>query len=78
MDTGLMFLDCPAWMDSRGATRCALPAVVEYRYTVSTLDGLLEAAKIRCPLGHWFNGPIEVLAWPNHPAPSQSYHRRAA
>ncbi len=78
MDTSLMFLDCPAWMDSGGATRCALPAVVEYRYTVSTLDGLLEAAKIRCPLGHWFNGPIEVLAWQKPPAPTQSHQRRAA
>jgi hypothetical protein len=78
MDTGLMFLDCPAWMDSRGARRCALPAVVEYRYPVSTLDGLLEAAKIRCPVGHWFNGPIEELTWPKHPAPTQSHHRRAA
>jgi hypothetical protein len=52
--------------------------VVEYRYTVSTFDGLLEAAKIRCPLGHWFSAPIEVLTWPRHPAPTQTHQRRAA
>jgi len=26
-------------------------------------DGPLEAAMIRCPSGHWFNGPIESLTW---------------
>jgi hypothetical protein len=26
-------------------------------------DGPLEAAMIRCPAGHWFNGPIEFLTW---------------
>jgi hypothetical protein len=23
----------------------------------------LESAMIRCPAGHWFNGPIEFLTW---------------
>jgi hypothetical protein len=26
-------------------------------------DGPLDSAKIRCPLGHWFNGPLESLIW---------------
>jgi hypothetical protein len=25
--------------------------------------GPLECAMIRCPAGHWFNGPIESLIW---------------
>ncbi|HEY4461981.1 MAG TPA: hypothetical protein VGN41_04870 [Streptosporangiaceae bacterium] len=29
--------------------------------TTST-DGPVENAMIRCPAGHWFNGPIEFLA----------------
>jgi hypothetical protein len=63
MDTGVMFLDCPAYMDKHGAMQCGLPAVVEYRYTVNSLDGPLEAAKIRCPRDHWFNAPIQALTW---------------
>jgi len=23
----------------------------------------MESAMIRCPVGHWFNGPIEFLTW---------------
>jgi Metallo-beta-lactamase superfamily len=57
----IMFLDCPAYLDSDGAARCGLPAEVEARYTMESTDGPLESAKIRCPLGHWFNGPIESL-----------------
>jgi hypothetical protein len=62
METCVTFLDCPAYMDRRGAVRCGLPAVVETRYTVQSSDGPLESAKIRCPRGHWFNGPVESLA----------------
>jgi hypothetical protein len=58
-----MFLDCPAYLDAAGASRCALPAEVEYRYVQASTDGPLESAKIRCPAGHWFNGPIEFLTW---------------
>jgi hypothetical protein len=58
-----MFLDCPAYMDKDGAARCGLPAAVEYRYTVTSTDGPMESAKIRCPRGHCFNGPIELLTW---------------
>jgi hypothetical protein len=66
METSVEFLDCPAYMDRRGAVRCGLPAEVESRYTARSSDGPLESAKIRCPLGHWFNGPIEFLTWDKH------------
>ena len=59
------FLDCPEYLDRHGAVRCGLPAEVECRYTVESSDGPLEAAKIRCPLGHWFNGPLESLLCPD-------------
>ena len=59
-----MFLDCPEYLDRRGAVRCGLPAEVEYWYTVESSDGPLESARIRCPRGHWFNGPVESLMVP--------------
>ena len=58
----IMFLDCPAYFDEEGSVRCDLPAAVEYRYTQGSTGGQLESAKIKCPRGHWFNGPIEFLA----------------
>jgi hypothetical protein len=61
MDASVMFLDCPAYMDKTGSVRCGLPAEVESRYLMRSTDGPLESAKIRCPRGHWFNGPIESL-----------------
>ena len=67
MDSYLMFLNCPAYMDKDGAARCGLPAEVHCRYTMNSTDGPLESAKIRCPLGHWFNGPIEYLTVPQPP-----------
>jgi hypothetical protein len=66
MDTAVMFMDCPEYMDRRGAVRCGLPAEVESRYTVRSSDGPLESAKIRCPRGHWFNGPVESLTLSQH------------
>jgi hypothetical protein len=63
METGVTFLDCPAWLDNHGTARCGLPAEVEYRYVVESTDGPLESAKIRCPNGHWFNAPLESLLW---------------
>jgi hypothetical protein len=63
VDTGMIFMDCPAYMDERGTVRCGLPAEVEYRYAVRSSDGPLESARIRCPRGHWFNGPVESLTW---------------
>jgi hypothetical protein len=59
----VMLVDCPAFLGHDG-TRCGLPAEVEARYTSRSTDGPLESAKIRCPRGHWFNGPIESLAIP--------------
>jgi hypothetical protein len=57
----LVFLNCPAYLDNDGTIRCGLPAEVETRYTMRSTDGPLESAKIRCPRGHWFNGPIASL-----------------
>src|SRR5215472_6535815 len=56
-----MFLSCPAHLDPDGGARCGLPAEVVRRFTMHSTDGPLEAAMIRCPVGHWFNGPIETL-----------------
>jgi hypothetical protein len=71
MDPSVMFLECPAYMDSRGAARCGLPAAVEYRYAIQSTDGPLESVKIRCPRGHCFNGPIDSMLWNKAPASSQ-------
>jgi hypothetical protein len=59
----MMVVDCPAYLDEDGARRCGLPAEVRCRFTMRSSDGPLEAATIRCPAGHWFNGPIESLTW---------------
>jgi hypothetical protein len=59
----MMFLDCPAYLGTDGAVRCGLPAEVEARYCIGSTNGPLEGARIRCPQGHWFNGPIESLTW---------------
>jgi hypothetical protein len=63
MESAMMFLDCPAHLDARGTARCGLPAEVEDRYLARSTDGPLESVKIRCPVGHWFNGPVEFLTW---------------
>jgi len=57
----MMFLDCPAYLGQDGTVRCGLPAEVRCRFTMSSTDGPLEGAMIRCPAGHWFNGPVESL-----------------
>jgi|HubBroStandDraft_5_1064220.scaffolds.fasta_scaffold188624_2 hypothetical protein len=62
MDTPIGFLDCPAWLDAHGASRCGLPAEVRFRYTATSTDGPVNCAMIRCPVGHWFNAPTEVLS----------------
>ena len=67
MNVSVMFLDCPAYMDKTGAVRCGLPAEVESRYLMRSTDGPLESAKIRCPRGHWFNGPIDSLTVEERP-----------
>ena len=66
-----MFLDCPAYMDKTGAARCGLPAEVEDRYPMRSTDGPLESVRIRCPRGHFFNGPLESMLWNRTPASTQ-------
>jgi len=61
MDADTTFLDCPAYMNRRGAARCGLPAAVEDRYTLDSTDGPVPAVRIRCPKGHWFSGPVDAL-----------------
>lgn len=61
-----MFLNCPEYLDKQGTVRCGLPAEVLCRYVVASTDGPLASAKIICPRGHWFNGPVESLKWDNH------------
>jgi hypothetical protein len=68
VNTEVTFMDCPAYMERHGTPRCGLPAAVEYRYTVSSAEGPVEGAKIRCPHGHWFNGPIEALTLEKYPS----------
>ena len=63
METDLTFMDCPAYVDKRGTVRCGLPGEVECRYAVRSTDGPVESARIRCPRGHGFNGPVESLTW---------------
>jgi hypothetical protein len=43
-------------------------------------DGPLESVKIRCPRGHFFNGPLESMLWEKSPQPavSKAELRRAA
>jgi hypothetical protein len=36
---------------------------VTCRYIMNSTDGPLESAMIRCPRGHFFNGPIEFLTY---------------
>jgi len=57
----MMFLDCPEYLDQDGAARCGLPAEVTGRFPMRSTDGPAETVMIRCPSGHWFNGPIESL-----------------
>jgi hypothetical protein len=59
----MMFLDCPAYLDHDGAARCGLPAEVRCWFTRGSTGGPLESAMIRCPAGHWFNGPTESFTW---------------
>lgn len=62
MDSCITFLDCPAHLDRAGSQRCGLPAEVRCCFVMRSSDGPLESVMIRCPAGHWFNGPIEFLS----------------
>jgi hypothetical protein len=61
MDDQAKFLDCPEYVGGDRRDRCGLPAEVEAWYTLCSSDGPLQGAKIRCPQGHWFNGPVDSL-----------------
>jgi hypothetical protein len=61
METPLMFLDCPAYLDRDGSQRCGLPAEVRCRFIMESTDGPLDSAMIKCLAGHWFTAPIESL-----------------
>ena len=62
MESQLMFLDCPAYLDKQNLLRCGLPAEVKRRFIMRSTSGPIECAMIRCPAGHSFNGPIEFLS----------------
>ena len=76
MENEMMFLDCPAYLDSHGAKRCGLPAEVEDQYTVQSSDGPLISMKIRCPVGHWFNGLLESLTLVSTAEVAETFLRR--
>jgi len=61
MDGQAKFLDCPEYVGGERKAVCGLPAEVEAWYTLDSTDGPLRGAKIRCPQGHWFNGPVDSL-----------------
>ena len=67
MDTGVTFLVCPAYLDEHGTALCGLPAMVEYRYPIRSIERVAGGVKIRCPRGHWFLGPVEALVMPGRP-----------
>jgi hypothetical protein len=67
MESQVTFLDCPAFLNDDGTARCGLPAEVKCGYSMRSTDGLLEGAMIRCPNGHFFNGPVEFLTVANRP-----------
>jgi hypothetical protein len=81
MESRLMFLDCPAYLDRDGSQRCELPAEVRCRFLMGSTGGPLDSAMIRCPAGHWFNGPVESLTLttgPGRVAPRPSHLDRLA
>ena len=71
MESQMMFLDCPAYLDEHGAQRCGLPAEVKDCFTMRSTSGPIECVKIRCPSGHWFCAPLEFLTWDNTEGPCQ-------
>jgi len=70
----MIFVDCPAYLDERGLARCGLPAEIHDPYLVQSTDGPLESARISCPLGHCFNGPIPCLTWGKNQAQPARAH----
>jgi hypothetical protein len=60
----MMFLDCPAYLDPGGAHDAGFLPRSGVGSPCSQ-PGPVESAMIRCPAGHWFNGPIESLTLPS-------------
>jgi hypothetical protein len=77
MDNQLTLLDCPAYLDESGVVRCALPADVKRRYFARSTSGLVEHVVIRCPVGHHFNAPTELIRLPARAATAVGMHGRA-
>jgi hypothetical protein len=77
VDRQIAFLDCPAYLDEEGTVRCGLPAEVTCRFIIESTDGALESVMIRCPARHFFNGPIEFLAFKNQPSTAELERRVA-
>jgi len=67
MDSGLMFLDCPAYLDRAGGQRCGLPAEVRCRFIIRSAGGPLESAMISYPAGHCITGPLKSLSLNTEP-----------
>ena len=65
MESQVMFLDCPAYLDTQGIVRCGLPAEVRRRFRMRSTDGLLKSVTIRCLDGHHFHAPVEFLSLEN-------------
>jgi hypothetical protein len=61
VNTAVTFMDCPADMDRHGTERCGLPAAVECRYTLSSVEGPLESAH-EVFLGGWHRRAWRVTA----------------
>lgn len=57
----MMFPDCPACLDDERTVRYGLPAEVWCRFGMRSTGGPPGGGMIRCPAGHWFNGPVESL-----------------
>ena len=62
MQNQVMLLDCPAYLDEGGLARCGLPAAVLSRVIAESTAGPVEIVKIKCPVGHHFNAPVEFLS----------------
>jgi hypothetical protein len=49
--------DCP---------ECALPATADPRGRYDSTSGPVDHVYVRCVLGHWFLGPVEMLLRETH------------
>jgi hypothetical protein len=74
MESPAMFLDCPAYLDEQGVVRCGLPAEVQRRFVMSSTDGPLESAMIRCKAS-FSTGLSNSSAWTRTRAPPRAAPR---